>query len=426
MTGSAGTGKSAIVGRVVSLSNPEERRRLAQAGSGRGHADPGERSVAAHVHARGLTADRMAESAGRSARAVGGVGARATGGRRNAAELVGALQRAAEAGASPRVLVVDGLDEARGEAFTIATDLLVRLARYASVVVSTRPVARAEPPTSLVGALQPDAVLDLDEPVHRASGRVAMRGYVVARLAGRTAEMDPAVVADRLVGKSSQPGDRPFLLARVVTDQLRAAPIDTSTPNWERYLARSIESAFDVDLARVAAPGAGLPAGTSPAGLARAMLTALTWAFGAGFPEEEWLAVASPARRGRVGARARQLGARRAGPVRGAGRRGRYRGVSGGAPEPGRSSPPAVPAHRGAAVRPGRRAGVGRAWPPVTQRCIDAGYPAAAPTYLWRYAYRHAAAAGLTGLTALRELAAAAEELRPDIGARRARGRRRA
>jgi hypothetical protein len=105
--------------------------------------------------------------------------------------------------------------------------------------------------------------------------------------------MDPAVVADRLVGGATQPEDRPFLLARVVTDQLRAAPIDTSTPNWERYLARSIESAFDVDLARVAAPGAGLPGGTSPAGLARVMLTALTWAFGAGFPEKEWLAVAS-------------------------------------------------------------------------------------------------------------------------------------
>lgn len=60
VTGSAGTGKSAIVGRVVSLSNPTERARLLAEGEW-GHADPGERSVHAHLHARGLTADRAAE-----------------------------------------------------------------------------------------------------------------------------------------------------------------------------------------------------------------------------------------------------------------------------------------------------------------------------------------------------------------------------
>ena len=47
---------------------------------------------------------------------------------------------------------------------------------------------------------------------------------------------------------------------------------------------------------------------------------------------------------------------------------------------------------------------------------IDSGHRATTPTYLWRYAYRHAAAVGLTGLTALRELASAATELRPAVG----------
>src|SRR5262249_2031833 len=56
VTGSAGTGKSAIVGRVVSLSNPAERERLHQDrlredGRGWEHEDPGERSVQAHAHA---------------------------------------------------------------------------------------------------------------------------------------------------------------------------------------------------------------------------------------------------------------------------------------------------------------------------------------------------------------------------------------
>ncbi|MGH3811594.1 MAG: hypothetical protein ACRDUV_03930, partial [Pseudonocardiaceae bacterium] len=58
VTGSAGTGKSAIVGRVVSLSDPDERGRL---GGGWKHDDPGSGSVAANVHARGLTTDQVAE-----------------------------------------------------------------------------------------------------------------------------------------------------------------------------------------------------------------------------------------------------------------------------------------------------------------------------------------------------------------------------
>ncbi|MBA3575437.1 MAG: ATP-binding protein, partial [Pseudonocardiales bacterium] len=199
VTGPAGTGKSAVVGRVVSLSNPDERGRLGHGGTRGVGADHGVRSVDAHVHARGLNADRMAELLdGHLVRSS--VLAPGQADRRNAAELVGALQRAAEGGARPPVLVVDGLDEARGEMFAIATDLLVRLAPYASIVVSTRPVTRAELPASLAEALQADAVLDLDDPVHRESGRAALREYVVARLSGVAAEMDPPGVAGRLVG----------------------------------------------------------------------------------------------------------------------------------------------------------------------------------------------------------------------------------
>jgi tetratricopeptide (TPR) repeat protein len=412
VTGAAGTGKSAIVGRVVSLSNPAERRRLEHGGARWVHADPGERSVAAHVHARGLTTDRMAELLdGQLVRS--GVLAPGDGDRRNAAELVGALQRAVQGGARPPVLVVDGVDEARGEMFTIAADLLVRLAPYASLVVSTRPVTRTQLPTSLIEALEADAVLSLDDPLHRESGRAALRGYVVARLSGVAVGMDPTVVADRLLSGASQGEDRPFLLARVVTDQLRAAPIDTSTPNWEQYLAHSIESAFDVDLARVAPPGFGLPPATSPAGLARAMLTALTWAFGAGFPEEEWIAVAS--RLAGV-----ELGRDHVSWVLEG--LGRYV-VQGGE---GGTAVYRV-AHQSLAdhLRPPYRRSGERPFDPAAEpvwaalagryaALIASGLPATAPTYLGRYAYRHAAAVGVGGLPALRELASAVVELRPD------------
>jgi hypothetical protein len=84
-----------------------------------------------------------------------------------------------------------------------------------------------------------------------------------------------------------------FLLARLVADQLSVAPIDTSVPNWQQYLAGSVEAAFGVDLARVTTAGFTVPDGIDSASLARTMLTALTWGLGAGFPEDEWLAVAT-------------------------------------------------------------------------------------------------------------------------------------
>ncbi|MGV1010551.1 MAG: hypothetical protein ACOYBY_18450 [Dermatophilaceae bacterium] len=60
VTGPAGTGKSAIAGRVVSWSNPTERAALLAASEASGHADPGEGSVAANVYVRGLALDQVA------------------------------------------------------------------------------------------------------------------------------------------------------------------------------------------------------------------------------------------------------------------------------------------------------------------------------------------------------------------------------
>src|SRR5207249_5214546 len=60
LTGPAGSGKSAIVGRIVSLSNPTERVRILAEGPLE-HTDPGEGAVHAHVHVRGLTVDRFVE-----------------------------------------------------------------------------------------------------------------------------------------------------------------------------------------------------------------------------------------------------------------------------------------------------------------------------------------------------------------------------
>jgi tetratricopeptide (TPR) repeat protein len=283
-------------------------------------------------------------------------------------------------------------------------------------VVSTRPVRQPDPPRSVVEELNPVAVLDLDAPVRRDSGRVALREYVERRLRGVTESMDPAAVAERLVVTSTAPesatDDRPFLLARVVTDQLRAAPVDTGLPEWERYLADSIETAFDVDLARVTAPAGGLP-GSAPE-LARTLLTTLTWAFGAGFPEEEWLAVAS--RLAGV-----ELGREHVTWV--LDQLGRYVVQDGeGGVAVYRVAHQSLADHLRPAYRPTGEQPFDPAarpvWEALAERyaaLLGAGVAATAPSYLWQYAYRHAAQVGLPGLDGLRELASADPALQPDI-----------
>ena len=285
----------------MSLSNPAERERLLAEGRAIGHADPGERSVAAHVHARGLTADRAADSiAGQLVRA-GVLAAQQE--RRNAAELVGQVQRGGRSRVPPPpVIVVDGLDEARGQAFAIAEELLLRLAPYAVVIVSTRELRRGETEPSLLDVLTAGtAELDLDDPAAQERGRADMRAYIAGRLAGVDPRMDPDAVAGHLAGETSMTGGSPFLLARLVTDQLRAAPVDTSQPGWQDQVSHSIEDAFDADLAQVRAPGRlRWRPPRSPGEAARILLAALTWGLGAGLPEEEWLACANADRGRRV------------------------------------------------------------------------------------------------------------------------------
>ena len=68
---------------------------------------------------------------------------------------MGQVQRAAEQGKTPPVLLVDGLDEARGEAFSIADELLARLAPHAVVAVSTRELRRGDDRPTLISVLSP-------------------------------------------------------------------------------------------------------------------------------------------------------------------------------------------------------------------------------------------------------------------------------
>ncbi|MGI8776829.1 MAG: hypothetical protein ACR2LJ_05455 [Acidimicrobiales bacterium] len=95
--------------------------------------------------------------------------------------------------------------------------------------------------------------------------------------------MDPTLVADQIVRLARANDEGVFLLARVITSQLRADPVDTHARGWETALATSVESALARDLGRISAAA---PNGTAGPIAARELLAALPWGYGTGLPDE--------------------------------------------------------------------------------------------------------------------------------------------
>lgn len=262
ITGPAGTGKSAILGHVVSLANADERPGLLVQPLAYG--DPGQDSIAANLNVRSLTTQRVAGLLdGQLSRNTPGVRLlRLDDGDRNPEQLVGDLRAAVEGrGMSAPVVAIDGLDEAGAiNAFDIATELLLPLSRFARVVVATRELPSPEKDgASLVNLLTKGQssgtdVVDLGSPEVLAQGLEDLRSYVVRRLSDRDPRMAAQPVADLVAERARGSADLSFLLARLVCDQLTEHPLDTSGEGWESGVAASFEEAFAVDLARVPAP----------------------------------------------------------------------------------------------------------------------------------------------------------------------------
>lgn len=418
VTGPAGAGKSAVVGRVVSLADPPERARLLaeeMPGDVWERGDPGEGAVHAHVHARRLTADRIANLLGRQLVERGML--RDLNRRRwNAALLVGAIQQqSAERDWRTPVLVIDGLDEARGQVFTTVDELLNPLSRYATIVVATRQVPSPDARPDLLERLAPaENRLDLDEVDRRDRGRLDVREYLQRRLTGVSPAMDPAQVADQF--EATMSSDQPFLLARIVADQLRAQPVDTTRHGWRDHVAASYQAAFEADLARVRPPKhRELPAELTPPALARQLLAALTWGYGGGFPEDEWVETAQ--------ALAPDAGITRddiSWVLENAGRYVVQDGEAGVAVY--RVSHQALADWLRDRFVPSadepfdlRAAPVATALLNRYAALLRAGVPMEAATYLWRYAWRHVAACGPEQLDQLHALAAEFPELQYDV-----------
>ncbi|MBI5231027.1 MAG: ATP-binding protein [Coriobacteriales bacterium] len=426
VTGPPGSGKSALVGRVVSIADPVERARLtAEIDAGVAarwpHDDPGEGSVAAQVHARGMTADQLAEIIDDELTAEGGVLTKSPSGRsRNAASLVGELQDAANATAwQPPTIVVDGLDEAREQVESIAEQLLARLAPVATVIVATRDVAFHSTRTSLIERLAPHGPdLDLGAAEVQAASVEDVRTYISQRLRGVSPRMAPNLVADHFVARESRFIDRSFLLARIVTDQLRARPVDTAASDWHEHVASTYVDAFKLDLRNVAVPThRTLPSGIAASRLANDLLATLTFGYGAGFPLDEWHTVASA-----VLPEAHVVGEDLVWVLDQAGRFVVQDGEDDQAVyRVAHQSLADILRPRHALLADGL---LESAAEPISEslgaRYLDllaAGWVATAPRYLWRYMWRHAADSGPKGLDTMRRLARHSPPLIPDVAA---------
>jgi tetratricopeptide (TPR) repeat protein len=282
LTGPPGSGKSAVLGQLLCLSDPALRREILRQGPIES-ADPGEGTIHAHLAARGITVKQAVRAIDEQL-SDRGIIPNDRRGRRGRGELLDA----AEAAVRP-VIVIDGLDEAGSEAWQMVDQLIRPLSVNCLFVVGTRELADPDGGAPLIARLQPDSsqVISL---LAEADDDADVRTYVRHRLRDRDDRMGPDLVATSVIAQRARPDEGLFLLARILTAQLRAEPVDTASPGWQWRLSHSVEEAFDRDLETV--PPLERGDGQAIPGAARDLLTALAWSFGAGLPDDLWAAIA--------------------------------------------------------------------------------------------------------------------------------------
>ncbi|MBN9463358.1 MAG: caspase family protein [Burkholderiales bacterium] len=287
VTGSAGCGKSALIGRIASLSARDERPRLLNEELPP-ECDPGEDSIAAQLSLYGADP----ESAGRELARQLHLGSDES--------LLSALAHVEKTHRTTKrapAVILDGLNEAREHLPRLVGELVLPLARHARIIAATRPSAEE---VQVLKLLQDGAVelrrfehIDLDEDPDTTAD---LHDYVIRRLQ----DVDPAMDAERVarvltpLGGGDKGSVTRFLLARLITSQLREQPVDTSEPGWEKAVPATAQLALKRDLEKTVSTAEGTP--LEPAAV-RALLRALVYSHGAGFPADNdhdlWPAVAS-------------------------------------------------------------------------------------------------------------------------------------
>ncbi|HEX3067244.1 MAG TPA: ATP-binding protein [Thermoanaerobaculia bacterium] len=286
VTGSPGSGKSALVSRLIALSDRKRREQLPGFDALPPETVPPAGSINAVVWCHNKTADQVGADLAK----------RLDLGARTVAELLAALASETR----PLAIVIDSLDEAvEGEASKIAAEIVRPLAKNKriKVIVATRrhPArdgsANAEP-TDLIeqlGVGTKDAnALVLDAAKDRV---IDIRAYAAARLMA-TAEpenespyRDDPTLADRLAKRIAEAANTSFLVAAVTArsfaKQEQAVDPDTQAVDLPteagealgQYIKRLPDPAVAVDILRPLAwaYGAGLPWGSLWAPIASAL-----------------------------------------------------------------------------------------------------------------------------------------------------------
>ncbi|UUU42339.1 caspase family protein [Streptomyces sp. NBC_00162] len=292
VTGSAGCGKSAVLGRIATLSDPVHRADILEHGAlAPEDPDPGEDSVDASLHLRGYTVQQLAEAIARELDLPVP---------QTPAALIAEVEKKWPAACRDRLpaLVLDGLDEAApDQAYPIVEQLLAPLSRLVCVLLGSRdrpfrPQEELQEPLDEAVSRLLDVrarASDLDDETDTEND---IRTYCRHRLEARELPPEDAATAAGLIANRASAHTGGFLFARMATDAvIRRFAAASDTEDWAEAIPASINAAFHQDLAeglKRERDGEILPHA------AQDLLTALAWSVGNGMPARGvWEAAAS-------------------------------------------------------------------------------------------------------------------------------------
>jgi WD40 repeat protein len=270
--GRMGSGKSAVLARLVTLSDPQYRRRYGFPSESTDESTrPPDNAIDIAVHANGKTIEQLVEVIADAADVTAD----------DPKLLVDRLRRRA-----PVTIVIDSINEAE-EPHRIARELLRPLAKFGPAAGVRLLVAA---PRELLGALGSQMkVIDLDDPPNIELDDISR--YVEQILLGKdsrqqtTYRQDPAL-ARKVAAAVAARAYPSFLIAQLAARSLvdRREVIDTGVPGWDDF-PRTVDDAMDEYLSRF-----------DDAAERRRVcqfLGALAWAEGQGLPSETiWPTVA--------------------------------------------------------------------------------------------------------------------------------------
>lgn len=287
VTGAPGTGKSALIARLVILADPEYLAEVTRAGSLEGVREdtiPPVNIIDIAVHAKGKTVGDVVMPIGRT------IGLETT----NPSRLVDALKT----NKRPYVIVLDALDEA-ADPEMITSDLLQPLATLPNVwlLVGSRPTAPPGESATRVAGLGKVAIeIDLDRGKYIGAEDIAQ--YVTRRLLApdepfvKTPYRGQPELARTVARAVAKKAGNNFLFAQIVSDNLIYAdvPVNDTEADWQEKLPNDLGPAIDQFLSRFRAAQFELKKHE-----VIDLLQPLAYAEGGGLPREEniWASLAS-------------------------------------------------------------------------------------------------------------------------------------